>query len=277
MIKTGIIQDLRIVQSTDLGVTIQSEDGGELFMPSSEVPKGVTLDDDVRVFVFRNSAGEQQATTQTPRAQAGEFALLQMKATRGAGAVMDLEASVDLLVPHEEQRRAMDDGRWYVTYVGLDPDTDTLFGSTRIEQYLDNDLLRVEQGDKVELLVYSRSELGLSVIVNNKHHGLVHLNELFKPVAIGDRIQGYVKRIREDNKLDIVLQRIGYRHYIDAHTELVAKRLKANGYISLTDNSSAEEIHREFGMSKKAFKKAIGALYKERLVRLGEDGIAWIG
>lgn len=277
MIKTGFIQDLRIVQSTDLGVTIQSEDGSELFMPSSEVPKGVTLDDDVRVFVYRNSAGQQQATTQTPRAQAGEFALLQMKATRGAGAVMDLEASVDLLVPHEEQRRAMDDGRWYVTYVGLDPDTDTLFGSTRIEDHLNNDLLRVEQGEKVELLVYSRSELGLSVIVNNKYHGLVHLNDLFKPVAIGDRITGYVKRIREDNKLDIVLQPIGYRQYIDAHTELVAKRLKANGYIPLTDKSSAEEIHREFGMSKKAFKKAIGALYKERLVRLGEDGIAWIG
>ncbi|MBK9416621.1 MAG: hypothetical protein IPO05_15690 [Flavobacteriales bacterium] len=121
------------------------------------------------------------------------------------------------------------------------------------------------------------SDLGLSVIENNRHHGLVHANEVFKPVSVGDRLTGYVKTVRPDGKLDIVLQPIGYRQYIDAHTALLAKRLEAKGFLPLSDKSSAEDIHAEFGISKKAFKKALGALYKERLVRIGEDGIVWVG
>lgn len=274
---TGQLQEMTIASKSDMGVVLRSATDREFFLPIAEISAAALEEGKVRVFVYRNTAGEQQVTTRFPKAQAGEFALLQMKATRGAGALMELEAPVDLLVPHEEQKRSMDEERWYVTYVGLDTATDSLFGSTRIEHYLSNEMLNVEQGAEVDLLVYARSELGLSVIVNDQHHGLVHHNEVFKPVSIGDRITGYVKRIRDDNKLDIVLQPIGYRQYIDVNTSLLAKRLETKGYLPLTDKSSAEEIHHEFGISKKAFKKALGALYKERLVRLGEDGIVWMG
>jgi uncharacterized protein len=180
-------------------------------------------------------------------------------------------------VPHEEQKKPMEDARWYVTHAALNEATDIPFGSTRIEDHLDNSALTVGRGDEVELLVFSRSEMGFSVIVNNRHQGLIHSNEVFKPISIGDRLTGYVKQVREDNKLDIVLQPIGYRQYIDAHTALLAKRLESRGFMPLNDKSSAEAIYAEFGISKKAFKKALGALYKERLVRIEEEGVVWVG
>jgi predicted RNA-binding protein (virulence factor B family) len=171
----------------------------------------------------------------------------------------------------------MEEGRYYVVHVALAESTDRLFASSRVDRFLDNTELTVKEKEEVGLLVFDKSELGLHVIVNNRHQGLVHANEIFKHASIGDRITGYVKRVREDNKLDIVLQPIGYRQYIDAHTALLAKRLEAKGMLPLTDKSSAEAIYAEFGISKKAFKKALGALYKERLVRLGDDGVVWIG
>ena len=171
----------------------------------------------------------------------------------------------------------MEEGRYYVVRVALDEETDRLYASSRVEHFLDNSTLTVKVNEEVALMVFERSELGLNVIVNNIHQGLVHNNEVFRHASIGDRITGYVRRIRDDHKLDIVLQPIGYRQYIDAHTTLLAKRLEAKGMLPLTDKSSAEEIYAEFGISKKAFKKALGALYKERLVRIGEDGVVWIG
>ncbi len=130
----------------------------------------------------------------------------------------------------------------------------------------------------MELLVFGRSEMGWSVIVNDKHQGLVHANDVFKPISMGDRISGFVKTVRTDNKLDITLQPIGYDHYNDANVVLLARRLKQHeGFLPLTDKSSPEEIYRVFGISKKAFKKALGALYKERKVRIEEQGIVWVG
>jgi predicted RNA-binding protein (virulence factor B family) len=190
---------------------------------------------------------------------------------------VDIGLDTELLVPHDEQKKPLEQGRWYVVRVALDDATDRLYGSTRLEAFLNNEALTVKRGDTVDLIVIGRSDLGLTVAVNNTHQGLVHANEIFKPVSVGDRLTGYVKQVREDNKLDIVLQPIGYRQYIDAHTALLAKRLEARGFLPLSDKSSAEDIYAEFGISKKAFKKALGALYKERLVRIGEDGIVWVG
>ncbi len=277
MIHTGRTQDLSILRRTIAGIFLGDEDAAEVLLPATERPANDTEGSTVRVFVYRNKEGHHLATTRPPKVQVGEFAQLQVKAIRGAGANMDWGLDTDLLIPHEEQKKAMEEGRWYVVRVALDEETDHLYGSTRIEHFLDNTKLTVKNGDQVALVVFARSELGLSVIVNNAHQGLVHANELFKPVSIGDRITGYVKQVRADNKLDITLQPIGYRQYNDANTALLAKRLQGQGLLHLTDKSSAEEIHAEFGISKKAFKKALGALYKERKVRIGEDGIVWVG
>ena len=276
-IHTGRIQELSILRHRKEGVYLGDDEVNEVLLPITERPDN---DGDVatlRVFVYRNKEGQQVATLRMPKAQAGEFALLKVSAIRGAGARLDWGVDAELLVMHEEQERPMEEGRYYVVHVALAESTDRLFASSRVDRFLDNTELTVKEKEEVGLLVFDKSELGLHVIVNNRHQGLVHANEIFKHASIGDRITGYVKRVREDNKLDIVLQPIGYRQYIDAHTALLAKRLEAKGMLPLTDKSSAEAIYAEFGISKKAFKKALGALYKERLVRLGDDGVVWIG
>jgi len=277
VIRTGRTQDLIILRRTSAGLFLGDDDEAEVLLPSPDGLEADTEGSMVRVFVYRDKEGRHLATTRPPKVQVGEFAQLRVKAIRGAGANMDWGLSTDLLIPHEEQKKAMEEGRWYVVRVALDEQTDHLYGSTRIEPFLDNAELTVKNGDEVALVVFARSELGVSVIVNNAHQGLVHANEIYKPVSIGDRLTGYVKQVRDDNKLDITLQPIGYRQYNDANTALLAKRIQTQGLLHLTDKSSAEEIHAEFGISKKAFKKALGALYKERKVRIGEDGIVWIG
>jgi predicted RNA-binding protein (virulence factor B family) len=274
-IQTGRIQDLPVLRTTPEGSFLGDMEDTVLLLPSED-PSTRSEGDTVRVFVFHDRDGRRLATTTLPKAQLGEFANLRVVAIRGAGARVELAPGLELLVPHEQQKKALEEGRWYVVRIALD-ERDQLYASTRIEDFLDNTELSVQRGDALDLVVYSKSELGYSVIVNNKHQGLIHANEVFKPISIGDRITGYVKQVREDNKLDIVLQPIGYRQYIDVHTATLAKRLETRGFLPLTDKSSAEEIHAEFGISKKAFKKALGALYKERLVRIGEDGIVWMG
>jgi uncharacterized protein len=274
-IQTGRIQDLPVLRTTPGGSFLGDMEDTVLLL-SSEGSSIRSEGDTVRVFVYHDRDGRRLATTTLPKAQVGEFANLRVVAIRGAGARVELAPGLELLVPHEQQKKALEEGRWYVVRIALD-ERDQLYASTRIEDFLDNTELSVQRGDALDLMVYSKSELGYSVIVNNKHQGLIHANEVFKPISIGDRITGYVKQVREDNKLDIVLQPIGYRQYIDVHTATLAKRLETRGFLPLTDKSSAEEIHAEFGISKKAFKKALGALYKERLVRIGEDGIVWMG
>lgn len=276
LIQTGRIQELPVFRATPEGLFLGDEED-TLLLPAALAPADRPDGAPVTVFVYRDRDGRRLATTTLPKAQVGEFTNLQVSAIRGGGALMELMPGVEFLVPHEEQKKPMEQGRWYVVGIALDPESDRLFASTRIEEFLDNTDLSVQRGDTVDLVVFSKSELGYSVVVNNQHQGLVHNNEVFKPISIGDRITGYVKQVREDNKLDIVLQPIGYRQYIDVHTATLAKRLEARGFLPLTDKSSADEIHAEFGISKKAFKKALGALYKERLVRIGEDGIVWMG
>jgi hypothetical protein len=276
-IHTGRIQELSILRHRKEGVYLGDDEVNEVLLPITERPDNAGDVATLRVFVYRNKEGQQVATLRMPKAQAGEFALLKVSAIRGAGARLDWGVDAELLVMHEEQERPMEEGRYYVVHVALAESTDRLFASSRVDRFLDNTELTVKEKEEVGLLVFDKSELGLHVIVNNRHQGLVHANEIFKHASIGDRITGYVKRVREDNKLDIVLQPIGYRQYIDAHTALLAKRLEAKGMLPLTDKSSAEAIYAEFGISKKAFKKALGALYKERLVRLGDDGVVWIG
>jgi predicted RNA-binding protein (virulence factor B family) len=277
MIHTGRTQELTILRISPQGVVLGDDDALEALLPGSERPADAAEGSTLRVFVYRDREGRLVASTRTPKAQVGEYAQLRVNAIRGAGAHVDIGLDTELLVPHDEQKKPLEQGRWYVVRVALDDATDRLYGSTRLEAFLNNEALTVKRGDTVDLIVIGRSDLGLTVAVNNTHQGLVHANEIFKPVSVGDRLTGYVKQVREDNKLDIVLQPIGYRQYIDAHTALLAKRLEARGFLPLSDKSSAEDIYAEFGISKKAFKKALGALYKERLVRIGEDGIVWVG
>jgi len=276
MIHTGRIQELRILRRSHDLLILGDEDEVELKLHASADPTGRA--ETLRVFVYTDRDRRQVATTRMPKAEVGAFATMRVHALRPTGALMDWGLEPWLLVPREEQERPLEEGRSYVVRVYLDESTGEIRGSTRAKSFLDNERLTVSAGDEVELLVFGRSELGYAVIVNGIHHGMLHKSDVFKPVSVGDRLVGYVKLVRDDHKLDVVLQPIGYRRYIDAHTALVAKRIQAKGgYLALTDKSSAEAIHDEFGISKRQFKQAVGALYKERLIRIEDTGIRWIG
>jgi uncharacterized protein len=278
VIRIGRIQELQVLRQTREGLILGDEDELEAFLPSAEVTENDAVDTMIRVFVHADGKGGLLATRRSPKAQVGEFANMKMLFEDRAGAHMDWGLEPGLLVPHDQQHRDLMEERWYVVRVALDDDTGRIYGSTFTERFLDNTHITVEEGEEVELLVFDRSDLGLSVIVNNAHRGLVHANDIFRHISVGDRATGHVKKIREDQKLDISLRPIGYRQYNDVNVDLLVKRLKGDqGFLPFTDKSPAEAIYEEFGISKKAFKQALGALYKERKVLIEEEGITWIG
>ncbi len=232
-IHTGRIQELNSLRHRKKGLYVGDDEGNEVLLPITERPDNGGDVATLRVFVHRNTEGQQVATLRMPKAQAGEFALLKMSAIRGAVARLDWGVDAELLVTHAEQERPMEEGRYYVVHVALAESTHRLFASSRVGRFLDNTELTLKEMDEVTLKVFDRSELGLHVIVNITRQGLVHAGEVFKHASIGDRITGYVMRVREDSKLDIVLQTSGYRQCIDAHTALLGKHASPNAMESV--------------------------------------------
>jgi predicted RNA-binding protein (virulence factor B family) len=277
VIEIGKYNTLTILRETSVGLYLGDAEGEDVLLPNKYCPDRFEIDDTIEVFVYKDYAERKVATTLTPEILLHEFALLQVADVTPVGAFMDWGLEKHLLVPFSEQRQEMELGRWYVIYLDIDVETNRLFGSNKISKRLQNTTLTIAEGDAVQLLVYRKTELGFSVIVNNVHEGLVYANEIFKELRVGDRIKGYVKKIREENKLDISLQPVGYRNFNNENTDTIYRALKErDGFIAITDKSSPEEIYAQFGMSKKAFKKAVGALYKERKIVIEEDGIKLI-
>jgi predicted RNA-binding protein (virulence factor B family) len=189
------------------------------------------------------------------------------------GAFMDWGLTKDLLVPFSEQQHRIKQGKWYVTYLFFDEKSGRLVGSTRIDHFLKSSDIQYTPGDEVDLLLYDQTALGYKVIINNKHQGLIFRNEVFKNLEPGYQARGFIKKVRDDGKIDVSLNRFGYRN-IAPNTELIMKYLRGHdGYLDLNDNSKPEEIISRLEMSKKTFKKAIGDLYTRRLIRIERDGI----
>ncbi len=275
MIELGKYNDLKFLSETAEGLQLGDESGQEILMPSKYCPREAKAGDTIKVFVHNNNEGKLVATTQKPKLTLGEFSLLQVKTIAdGVGAFLAWGVDKDLMVPFREQKQKMEEDRWYIVYLDIDLETDRLYGSSRIERFLQNEIITVSENQEVEVLVWKKTDLGFSVIVNNIHQGLIFNNEIFSELNVGDKMTGYVKNIREDNKIDISLQPAGYDKFNDANTETVFKALEQNnGYLHFTDKSSPDEIYSKFGMSKKAFKKAIGALYKMRKIEINPEGI----
>ena len=273
----GKYNELTILRETSVGLYLGDESGEDVLLPNKYCPEKFELDDKITVFVYLDYAERKIATNIIPKVLLNEFSLLRVTAIETVGAFMDWGLEKDLMVPFKEQRQRMEVDRWYIVYLDIDTDTDRLFASNRIEKHLQNEQLSVEEGDEVDILIYHKTDLGFTVIVNNAHKGLVYNNEIFKELNIGDKLKGFVKSIREENKLDISLQPIGYVNYNDANTQLVYEALvDAEGSLDITDKSSPEEIHAQFGMSKKAFKRALGALYKDRKIEITPGSIRLI-
>ena len=271
MIQLGKYCTLKVVKELDFGMYLDGgEEYGEILLPTKYIPKGTKIGDEIEVFLYLDSEDRIIATTLRPFAQAGEFAYLQVASVNRVGAFLDWGLPKDLLVPFREQRSEMKQGYKYIVYIYADVESRRLVASAKLNKFLDNTPVEYEYNQEVDLLVTQKTDLGWKVIVNSRHSGMIYDNEIFVPIQKGDRIKGYVKHIRSDEKLDITLQKTGYDvDAMDALAKEIFEKLKASGgIIPLSDKSSAEEIAEIFGCSKKSYKKAIGSLYKSKLINI---------
>jgi len=272
LIKPGSYNQLNVVKKTDVGIYLRSNDI-EILMPAKWVPEGIKIGDMLDAFVYRDSDDRLIATTQEPYATANTFAYLEVKQTNDIGAFLDWGIDKDLLAPFKEQQHRMYAGKGYVVYVFVDEETDRVVASSKLKKFIVYENIDLQEGDAVDLLIYSETPLGYNAIINNLYTGVIYQNEVFEDLRIGDRLTGYVKTIREDNKIDLRIQKSGYELIDEVKYKILEELKSNNGFLPFNDNSSPEEIKRQFQLSKKAFKKAIGALYKEKLIVIADKGI----
>ncbi|WP_020606227.1 CvfB family protein [Spirosoma spitsbergense] len=280
MIDIGRINTLTALRQTSVGFFLgdlsdrKSQDfNNDILLPNKYVPDTLSVDDDIDVFVYTDSEDRPIATTLTPAIHRNEFAALQVVAVSSAGAFLDWGLEKDLLVPHREQARPMETGQWYVVFMYLDTVTNRLVASSKLSRFLDPDVSYLQAGEEVQLLAYEITDLGVNVIINNRHKGLVYGNEIFRTVRPGDPLIGYVKQVRDDKLVDISLQKVGFEN-VEPNAQRILATLRAeNGFLPLNDNSPPEAIYASLEMSKKTFKKAIGTLYRERKILIEDTGI----
>ncbi|MFP4845912.1 S1 RNA-binding domain-containing protein [Winogradskyella sp. PE311] len=273
MIYLGEYNTLEILRDTEPGLFLGDGADGEVLLPNRYVPKVFDIGDKIEVFVYLDNEERPVATTDKPYIKKGDFALLRCNQVTNFGAFLDWGLVKELFCPFKEQAFKMKSGGWYLVHCYLDDETERLVASSKTNSFLDNKELTVAQFDEVDLIVSHPSDIGMNVIVNNMHSGLIFNDDIFKDISIGDRLKGIIKKVRNDNKLDISLNQIGYRN-IEPNAEHVLNELQDNnGFIPLHDKSDPEAIKEQMQMSKKSYKKAIGSLYKERLITIESDGI----
>ena len=274
MIHIGDYNKLIILRDTEPGLFLGDSDDQEVLLPNRYVPENFEIGEQIDVFVYLDNEERIVAVTDHPYIKKGEFALLRCNSVNDIGAFLDWGLVKELFCPFREQAFPMKIGGWYLVFCYLDKTSDRLVASSKTNRFLDNKELSVEAFDEVDLIVSHPSDLGMNVIVNKMHLGLIFNQDLFKDISVGDKLKGIIKKIRPGNKLDITLDKIGYRN-IEPNAKLILEYLMndENGFIKLTDKSSPEAIKSILQMSKKSFKKAVGTLYKQRRIRIELDGI----
>jgi uncharacterized protein len=269
MIEAGKYCTLRVVKILDFGAFLDGEDLGEILLPIRYVPKETKVNDELEVFLYFDSEDRLIATTEKPYATVGDFAYLRCVASNAVGSFMDWGLPKDLLVPFREQKSQMVAGHDYVVYVYLDEESNRLVGSTKLHRFYADSPESFEYNQEVDLLISHKTDFGYAAIINNCYPGILYHNEVFQKIERGDVCTGYIKNVRDDGKVDLSLQPLGYKKAIDPHCEEIIKYLKQNkGLMKLTDKSSPEMIYDALGISKKQFKKALGLLYKREIVEL---------
>lgn len=273
MIELGNYNTLKILRETAVGLFLGDDDVDDLLLPLKYIPDAFNIGDDINVFCYLDHEERPIATTLKPLIKRNTFGWLRVAEVNEFGAFLDWGLEKHLLVPFREQQIKMIAGEWYVVFCYLDEKTFRLVASSRLNKFAKNEDILLRPNDEVDLLVSRQSELGWDVIINNKYQGLVFKSEVFQPMQVGATLKGYVKKIREDNKIDVVLKPIGHLGLEPAAKQIFEQLELADGYIPLHDKSAPEEIREMFQMSKKTFKKAIGALYRDRKIDIKEDGI----
>jgi len=273
MAEIGVFNNLRVIKEVDFGVYLDGGEHEEILLPRRYVPENCNVDDNIRVFIYLDSEDRFIATTETPYAMVGDFALLKVVAVESVGAFLDWGLLKDLLVPFGEQSPTMEIGKSYIVRIYVDKQSNRIAATTRLDRYLDNDPGNFHAGQEVELLICNQTDIGYKAIINGTHWGVLYSNEVFQPLKSGHKAKGYIKKVREDNKIDLSLHKPGYER-VDDITDTILNVLKEQGgFISVTDKSSPETINKLFGVSKKTYKKAIGAIYRKRLITIESDGI----
>ncbi len=265
---------LTVVRSATPGLYLDGGSHGEILLPGRYIPSGITVGGKMEVFIYRDSEDRLVATTERPLAMVGELAYLRVVAVNPrVGVFLDWGLEKDLLLPIRETDGPLNPGDRVVVMVVLDDRTDRLIASARFNRRLDQKPPHYHEGEAVRLLVASKSPLGFNLVVNNAHRGLIYHTDITAPLKVGDMVQGYVRAIRPDGKLDLALGLAGHRRIGPMSEQVLAVLTAKGGYLPYHDNSLPEEIRDVFGMSKKAFKQAIGALFKERRIVIEPNGI----
>ena len=276
MAQIGKFNELKVIKHVDFGFYLDAEEMGEILLPKKYAPKNLKIDDTINVFLYHDSEDRPVATTKKPAATVGEFAYLKVAALTRFGAFLDWGLPKDLFVPFNQQTVLMEKNYFYVVYIYVDEKTGRLAATEKIEKYLSKDEPDYEFNQAVDLLVYRETDMGFKAIIDNKHTGVLYHNELLSDLRIGQRLTGYVKKIREDGKIDLSQQEMGYKKIDAISQKFITILTEHGGSIDVCDKSDPDLIFNIFGESKKTYKKTVGLLYKEHLVKLDNDKLTLV-
>lgn len=275
MIKIGQFNQLMMTKKVPFGIYLDGGDSGEILLPNKYVPADVKVNDLLDVFIYFDSEDKIIATTQRPHATLNTCACLKVIDVNRVGAFLDWGLDKDLLVPRPEQHYPMEKDKFYIVYLKSDH-LGRIIASSKLDYCLDKVPAHFKPGEEVNLLVAQTSPMGTKVIINNSHWGLVHSADTFQTLHYGKKIQGYIKTIREDGKIDVILRKIGQENIHDLAKNILAALHKNDGFLPLHDKSSSQDIQKAFSESKKSFKSAIGQLYKQKKIMIEANGIRLI-
>jgi predicted RNA-binding protein (virulence factor B family) len=271
MVKVGQYNTLEVVKEVDFGMYL---DGGEdeILLPKRYIPNGLKVGDELTVFIYHDNEGRLIATTLHPVAVVGEIALMEVADVNPAGAFLKWGLMKDVFIPISQQEKRMQPGEKRLVRLFIDEKTGRVTATEKIDKYLSNYELTVAEREPVDLVVFQKTDIGYKVIINSKHLGVLHFNEVFKELEIGEKLKGFVKHIRPDNKIDVSPGAIGYTRVPDEENRVLELLRKNSGYLPYNDKSDPDAIHAYFGMSKKTFKMTLGALYKKRKIIFTQTG-----
>jgi len=273
--EVGKYNSLQILRGTSVGMYLGDEEGNDVLLPHKYIPENAQIGENIEVFIYRDSEDRLIATTLKPLILLNQFAILEVVAATQFGAFLDWGLEKDLFVPFKEQNHKLQKGQYVPVYLYLDEQTDRVVASAKVHKYFKNlDGVELDEGQEVDLLVFEKTELGHNVVVNNLYKGLVYENETFRRLAWGDTTKGYVKLVRDEGKIDISLQPLGFLKTLEPNQKAILDKLQqSGGTLNLSDSSDPIEIQEVLEMSKKAFKKAIGVLYKDKKILIKDDSI----
>jgi predicted RNA-binding protein (virulence factor B family) len=272
MIQLGTYNQLKVIREVDFGVYLDDGEEG-ILLPKRFVPAGTMLGSELKVFLYHDGEDRLIATTQQPKGLLGDIVKLKVVSVMNQGAFLDWGLMKDLFVPKSKQLTGMRPGGEYLVKIYIDEQTGRMAATEKFDSFFSNDSLGVKELDQVDIIIYRKSDIGYVVIINNQHTGVLHSNEVYREISVGDHLKGFIKKIRPDKTIDVVLGNKGYQR-VEDEVEKVLRLLKENnGYLPYHDKSSPEDIYSFFGMSKKAFKMTTGNLYKQRKITFTQTGI----